>query len=59
MKKEPLEVFGNIMDFKRRKFLIYGAEAGAMFGLVGAVPLVSGEHEYLRPPGSVKDDHIL
>ncbi len=44
------------MDFKRRKFLIYGAEAGAMFGLVGAVPLVSGEHEYLRPPGSVKDD---
>ncbi|WP_145923245.1 4Fe-4S dicluster domain-containing protein [Sulfurospirillum halorespirans] len=44
------------MNFNRRKFLIYSAEAGAMFGLVGAVPLMSGEHHYLRPPGAIKDD---
>ena len=44
------------MDFKRRKFLLYGVEVGVMFGLVGAVPLVSGEHQYLRPPGAIKDD---
>lgn len=43
-------------QMNRRKFLIYTAEAGVMFGLVGAVPLMSGEHQYLRPPGSVKDD---
>lgn len=43
-------------NLSRRKFLIYTTEATAMVGLVGAVPLLSEEKQYIRPPGGVKDD---
>lgn len=40
----------------RRDFLIYFFESAAAFSVVGAVPILSKEHQYLRPPGAIKDD---